>query len=351
MNMDAVQKIADAVLYEGHLLYPYRASALKNRKRWNFGVLMPESYHQAFPDSDPCLTQTECLVEGTECTRIEVKVRFLHLVKRRVGRLLEPMSTVLHSPPFQLVDSLQIGEQTVQSFEETMKRELDLPLQSLKDLLSTPPSRVFSFPLTRECQPLRGSDGKAAGLLIREQEAITAQVDVTATRCSKDLFKLTVVICNKTAVQWPMSRSREDMLPSSFVSVHTILAVDQGPFLSLIDPPAPARAHIDDCRNVGAWPVLAGEADNRSMLLSAPIILYDYPQIAPESPGNYFDGTEIDEMLALRVRTLTEREKQEVRLTDEQTQSLLERSDGLPVEHLWKLHGVLKTLRSRENAS
>jgi len=43
MKMEAVQKIADAVLYEGHLLYPYRASALKNRKRWNFGVLVPES--------------------------------------------------------------------------------------------------------------------------------------------------------------------------------------------------------------------------------------------------------------------------------------------------------------------
>jgi hypothetical protein len=138
-------------------------------------------------------------------------------------------------------------------------------------------------------------------------------------------------------------------LPFSMVATHLILSVKGGTFLSLTDPPEYARAEARGCRNVGLWPVLAGEEGAGSMLLSAPIILYDYPQIAPESPGDFFDGTEIDEMLALRVQTLTDQEKQEVRLTDGQAQALLERTDGLPAEHLWKLHGVMRSLRQMEN--
>ena len=52
------------------------------------------------------------------------------------------------------------------------------------------------------------------------------------------------------------------------------------------------------------------------MMLCSPIILYDYPKIAPESAGDFFDGTEMDEMLTLRVLTLTDAEKQEMRNGD-----------------------------------
>jgi hypothetical protein len=350
MKMEAVQKIADAVLYEGHLLYPYRASALKNRKRWNFGVLVPESC-QSCPESDPCWTQTECLVQGNEFTTIEVKVRFLHLVRRRVAQLLEPMNAVPLGPPFQFVDSLLAGDQTVQSFDETMERELDVPVGTLNDLLSQRRNLVFSFPPACEWHSLKGAEGTAVGLVIREQDAITATLEMTALRLSGELFKVTLSVCNRTPVQAPLGKSHEDLLPVSLIATHAIFAVEQGAFLSLIDPPESASAHAKDCHNVGAWPVLAGKEGDPSMLLSAPIILYDYPEIAPESPGDFFDGTEIDEILALRVQTLTDGEKQEMRLTDKQTQSVLERADRLPAEHLWKLHGVLKGLRPTEKAS
>ena len=39
----SVEQIANAVLYEGYILYPYRASALKNRCRWTIGGLVPAS--------------------------------------------------------------------------------------------------------------------------------------------------------------------------------------------------------------------------------------------------------------------------------------------------------------------
>jgi len=351
MNMNAVRKIADAVLYEGNLLYPYRASALKNRKRWNFGVLVPDGYHRVYPESDPCTMRTECLVEGTPETMIELKVRFLHVVRRKVGELLEPLGNLRSGPAFHFVDSLHVGEGTVQSFDETVERELDVAPHVLHELCSNAQPHIFHIPRTGHWQSLRGPDGQVAGLLAREQEAIRALLEMGVTQVAEGLFRLHVSIRNDTSVRDPLEKSREEILPFSLVASHLILSAKGGTFLSLADPPEYARAEARGCRNVGLWPVLAGEEGTGSMLLSAPIILYDYPQIAPESPGNFFDGTEIDEMLALRVQTLTDQEKQEVRLTDGQAHALLERTEGLPAEHLWKLHGVVKSLRPMENQS
>jgi len=80
--------------------------------------------------------------------------------------------------------------------------------------------------------------------------------------------------------------------------------------------------------------------------LSSPIILYDYPQIAPESSGDLFDGTEIDEILSLRIMTLTDEEKREMRESDVRARQILERTESLPVDQLMKLHGVLRGLRA-----
>ena len=102
------------------------------------------------------------------------------------------------------------------------------------------------------------------------------------------------------------------------------------------------------CHNVGTWPVLVGEAGERDCMLSSPIILYDYPEIAPESPGDLFDGTEIDEILTLRIMTLTEEEKRAMRGVDERARQILERTETLPVEQLMKMHGAMRSLRSTE---
>ncbi len=94
----------------------------------------------------------------------------------------------------------------------------------------------------------------------------------------------------------------------SLVSAHTVLGVEHGEFVSLLEPPAGLEDLAAQCKNVGTWPVLVG--DEGEMMLSSPIILYDHPQIAPESAGNLFDSTEIDEILSLRILTLTDEEKQ-----------------------------------------
>ena len=80
-------------------------------------------------------------------------------------------------------------------------------------------------------------------------------------------------------------------------------------------------------------------------MLSSPIILYDYPQVAPESPGEMFDATEIDEILALRTMTLTDDEKAEARATDRHAAAIIDRVDTLPPEILDRLHGAVRYLR------
>jgi hypothetical protein len=135
------------------------------------------------------------------------------------------------------------------------------------------------------------------------------------------------------------------------VSSHLVLTVDDGAFISLLDPPAEFQDAAAHCKNLGIYPVLVGEEGDRDTILSSPIILYDYPKIAPESPGNLFDGTEIDEILALRILTLTDEEKQEMRDSDERARMILDRVEAHP-EQLANLHGVIRsTGPSREENS
>jgi hydrogenase maturation protease len=179
---------------------------------------------------------------------------------------------------------------------------------------------------------------------VRTKKSVTAQVDVVAVRIGEGLFKITVRISN-AAPTAPASVNRAEALMQSLLSAHTILAVKGGKFVSLLDPPAALKEFVSACINIGTWPVLAGEEGRRENMLSSPIILYDYPQIAPESPGNLFDGTEIDEILALRILTLTEDEKHEMRSADAHARQILERTESMPMEHFMKLHGVLRGLR------
>ena len=138
---------------------------------------------------------------------------------------------------------------------------------------------------------------------------------------------------------------REDALRYSLLSAHAILHIPGGEFISAIDPPAELQEAARACENRVVWPVLIGEEGARDAMLASPIILYDYPQIAPESAGELFDGTEIDEILALRILTLTDEEKQEMRRGDDRARQILERTESLPPEHMMKLHGVLRGIR------
>jgi hydrogenase maturation protease len=290
--------------------------------------------------------QTECLVEGTALTALEVRVRFLQLVERTVGELTAPVSNLSPNarPEFRLVEKLTLNDRVYRPWQEAVEREVVLPKSEVESLSDTPLSQSFTFPATKEFEYLRDGEGVMSGVIIRERSDLQGMVEIRSDRVADGLFKLSVRIRNRTLFSAHQA-SREDALLCSLVSTHTILGVQDGEFVSLLAPPERISALAASCENVGTWPVLVGEEGQCDTLLSSPIILYDYPQIAPESAGDFFDGTEIDEILSLRIMTLTDDEKKEMSQSDERARQMLERTESMPVEQLMKLHGVLRGLR------
>ena len=340
-NLDRVEKIAEAVLYEGYMLYPYRASAVKNQQRWNFGVLCPQSYSEQQNGSDAWMMQTQCLVEGGPSTRLNVKVRCLQIVNRAIGKLSNPVRELTsdREPEFEIVDHLEIDGQTFMPWQEAAERAVLLPFLHPAALSH---NELFQFPSGREFEPLRNEDNLIVGIVIREWENLSGSVEVAGEPGGDGVLKITASIKNSTSIE--PSQTRADALLYSLISAHTILNVEDGLFVSQIDPPENLKSLSAECRNVGTWPVLVGEEGERNTMLSSPIILYDYPQIAPESPGSLFDGTEIDEILSLRILTMTDEEKHEMRQSDERARQILERTENMPPEQFMKLHGVLRGL-------
>ncbi len=345
MNLDRVEKIAEAVLYEGYMLYPYRASAVKNQQRWNFGVLCPQSYSESQNGSEACELQTECLLQGNSSARLNVKIRFLQIVNRSIGRLTHPLHELPQgsTPEFEPVDRLEVNGQTFIAWQEAVERTVAIP--PLCATASGHLKSLFGFPSGREFEPLPNDDGLITGIIIREWEALSGSVEIDSKQCSTGVIKVTVRIHNLTSYEPSQHQSRADALMYSLVSAHTILVLENGQFISMLDPPESLRSLVDECRNFGTWPVLVGEEGDHDTMLSSPIILYDYPQIAPESPGGLFDGTEIDEILSLRILTMTDEEKREMRQSDQRARQILERTESMPPEQFMKLHAALRGLR------
>jgi hypothetical protein len=349
MNLAVVDKIAKAVLYEGYMLYPYRPSSVKNQQRWNFGVLCPPSYSESQDGSEASVMQTECLVAGGALTVLEIRVRFLQLLERSVGELTETATEWLPGeiPEFRPVAKLQVNGRVYHAWQEAVEREVVLPACHIEALVDNATVHAFAFPAEKQFAPLPEEGGEVAGMLIREGSDIFGEVQVTATRHDNRIFKLGVRIRNTTPFTVTTNTSRADALLSSLASTHTVLSVQDGMFVSLLAPPEEVGELATSCNNVGTWPVLVGEEGQCDTVLSSPIILYDYPQIAPESAGDLFDGTEIDEILSLRIMTLTDAEKLEMSQSDERARQMLERTETMPVEQLMKLHGVLRGVRRR----
>lgn len=353
MTLSLVEKIADAVLYEGYILYPYRPSAVKNQQRWNFGALCPHSYSLAQGETEKWTMQTECLVQLREATTLHVKVRFLHLLQREVGLRIADCRAALaqcghrkagnRADHFAVVPALEVNGKLLQTWQEATEREALLTVNGLNQDGAGPRRVTFSFPAAETIETLLDENsGETAGVLIRQQQAIEGALEVTAQRLANDGHKVSIQILNLTPLEDAGRKRRDDALMRSFVSTHTILTLHNGEFVSLLDPPETFREAAAGCSNIGTYPVLVGEEGARDCMLSSPIILYDYPQIAPESAGNLFDGTEIDEILTLRIMTLTEDEKREMRGADERTRQILERTETLRMEQLIKMHGAMK---------
>jgi hydrogenase maturation protease len=183
------------------------------------------------------------------------------------------------------------------------------------------------------------------GVVERQRRRIAGGASLSAEPVGEGLSRVTVVVENRTPYKPAAPDDRDEALLHSLVSTHTIAGVEHGEFVSLFDPPEPLRDLAAGCRNIGTWPVLVGDEGETDTLLSSPIILYDYPRIAPESPGDLFDSTEIDEILTLRIMTLTDDEKRSMASLDGRGRALLERTEALARDQLAGLHGTFREFR------
>jgi hypothetical protein len=339
MSLASAEAIVNALLYEGYILYPYRPSNVKNQQRWTFGGVYPSDC-AAQDEGRASSMQTECLVEGDSGTEIKVHVRFLHLVNREVGELAAPVAELAtaHEPVFTKVASLKVGEKVFHAWEEAIERHVETTPLTMLRLTSAVVREPFSFVGDRTLEALRGPDGPLSGVLIRTSATVQGEITVSAERISPTAFRLTVRIDNVTTG----SDGPSEPQWRAFASTHTILTARGGAFISLLDPPDGLREAAAACSNRGTWPVLVGREGTADSMLSSPIILYDYPKVAPESPGDLFDATEIDEILTLRILALTDDEKRDMAAIDDRARALLERTESLTAGDMARLHGALR---------
>jgi hydrogenase maturation protease len=347
MNDALVDGIVKAVLYEGYMLYPYRPSAVKNRQRFNLGVVYPRAYSEAQGGTDACTMQTQCLVSGDDRTQCLVRARFLRMVDRSIGKS-QSSSELACAIPYSIekVERLEVNGTLYQPWQEAVEEQIVVTELNLSALAAQPMQWPFRLSAKKDREAIRDDSGSIAGWIERQTACVAGTIEFTAEILEKGLFKLTVRIVNTSRMDGAEPIGRAVALAQSLVSAHTILELSNGEFISLTDSPDNYRVYAQACQNVGTWPVLVGEEGQRDTMLSSPIILYDYPQIAPESPGDLFDGAEIDEILMLRIMTLTEEEKREMRQSDDRARRILERTESLPEEQFMKLHGAVRGLRA-----
>ncbi|MBG0850550.1 hypothetical protein I2W78_01430 [Streptomyces spinoverrucosus] len=336
-RLAVARQVADAVLFEGYVLYPYRASSAKNRLRWQFGVLVPPAWSAATEEHD--FQHTELLMEPRAGATLAVEVRFLHAQRRRVQRACP-------GGGFETVPELALQDRVLVPWDEGHEEQVRLAVP-VAELAGGDTVVPFTRPASEETEPVRDGAGRTVGRLVRRREEIsgTLRLSVSELDGPYRTQRLSVVVENTSDWLPAEDADRDAALPRSLVASHTLLCLDAGRFLSLTDPPEWARGAAAACRNLHTWPVLAGEPGRTDLVLSSPIILEDHPAIAPESPGALYDATEIDEILALRTAALTEEEKREARGTDDRAAAVIDLADSMPPEVLERLHGAVRRLR------
>ena len=323
------QAVADAVMCEGQVLYPYRASAAKNQLRWQFGVVTPKAFTES-EASDRWRMSTRVLLDrAAPDAELAVRARFFRHRSRTVT-----VDDVR-------VAQAEVGGEIWTTFDESVEVEADAGPISLESLLAGAVERSLDWPAESRSE----ADGSVR--VCWETRLLRGRLVLSAARLDGPygLIEVRAALENTTRWQPAGGPARPDAIASSMISAHLILATSGGSWLSAVDPPAFAAGGLGLDAQEGCFPVLVG--DDR-VILAAPIILPDHPGVAPESAGDFCDATEIDEILALRTLTLTEEEKREARSTDGRAAAIIDRTDSMPPEVWARLHGAVRSLEPND---
>ncbi|MGY4103064.1 hypothetical protein ACW2Q0_26415 [Nocardia sp. R16R-3T] len=312
--MTRARAVADAVLYEGYLLYPYRSDARKNQSRWQFGVLGPPGAAAAGFGEDDSLA-AECLVRASPGVRITLTARFLQLQRRTVE-----LDGTAHA-------ELIIDGRRWVSWDEAAECEIPCGPSPLADM-----TMPIDVPGWQSVEPIPGS---TAGALVRTRAPIKGTLEVTVAP-EGEYRRVGIRLRNSGGA----ATSADDATVRSMLGAHVIAELEGGEFISLLDSEPGAETAVEHCTRHRCFPVLAGPPGHNGIVLVSPIILYDHPEIAEQSAGQLFDSTEIDEILTLRVMTMTEDEKERARATDPRAAEIIDRCDGMTPEAMHDLHGL-----------
>lgn len=314
---DRARAVADAVLYEGYLLYPYRGTSSKNQSRWQFGVLGPPGAAAGGLGEDDALTAQFLVRDADSITFV---VRFLQLQRRQaqcaVGDGFEP------------VDTLSTPAGSWLTWDEAVECETSFGPLKFRDAPWTLPVRA---PAATDIEVVDG------GRLVRHRYEVRGRLAVSA-EADGDLLRVSLRLSNTGAP----ATERDDALARSLIGSHVIAEVVGGEFFSLLEPPAAAAEAVSRCTHHRCFPVLAGPPGAHDLLLISPIILYDHPEVAEQSGTALYDCTEIDEILTLRVMTMTDEEKAQARATDPRAAQIIDRCDAMSPQDMGRLHGILR---------
>ncbi len=339
--LDRVADVADAVLFEGYLLYPYRASARKNQLRWQFGVLTPSAWAEAAGES--WYSHSECVFEpGGPESMLRVRLRFLRLRQRQVQRCVD--GGFVDTERLVVTDAL--GQEVLHlPWDEGLPEVVDVDLR-VADLARAERVVAVELPAGVTVEPVPGADGAVVGRLVRRTWAVRGRIVVGTEPVPGPYGALRLrVRVENTGSDSDGEGVRDTALRTSLIAAHTVLALSDGVFLSMTDPPEWAAPAVRACVNEHVWPVLAGDRAHPDVVLCSPIILEDFPEIAPESPNQLFDGLENDEILTLRTMVLTDEEKREARATDPRVAHLVDAVDSMPPEIFERLHGAIRSMK------
>jgi hypothetical protein len=317
-SWDRARAVADAVLYEGYLLYPYRGTSSKNQSRWQFGVLGPPGAADAGLGEDDTLA-AQFVVDGAQA--ITLVVRFLQLQHRRAER------EFTHGE-FEPVDELITPAGSWLTWDEAVECEVSFGPLAFGD-------EPWTLPVLADAAA--DTEFLDGGRLVRQRQEVLGVLVVTSEP-DGDLCRVTVRVSNVG----DLASDKNDAIARSMIGTHIIAEVVGGQFVSLLEPPPHATDAVSRCSQHRCFPVLAGPAGTEDILLVSPIILYDHPEVAEQSSTALYDCTEIDEILTLRVMTMTDEEKAQARATDPRAARIIDQCDAMSPEAMARLHGVLR---------
>jgi|SRR5579875_350458 len=319
----AAKAVADSVLYEGYVLYPYRASARKNKFRWQFGLLYPPG------TGERTSARAECLLEPAgPHPAVYVRARWLHAVRRDVE--------AAEREGWRPVEEAVVDGELLVGWDEGEEEVLDLgPLSVGGEPCSS--QALLSLPGKQDVE----RSGRARVRTVRRSEPLALAARASAEPAGR-YYKVSAELANTKVSSGLRGSAHNELARHCLIGAHIMLAAEGGTFVSVTCPPPEAASAAANCQSDGLYPVLVGEGD---VVLASPIILYDFPAVAPETPGDFYDATEIDEILGLRVLTLTEEEKAEARATDPRAAAVIERCDTMGPAAWERLHGTMRPVQ------